>query len=607
MANSLKKWLVLAAFTAVGSLLYKNRRQIVARFLQLPPPSHHVHLQTKIQIPMPDGIRLTADLYRPAGEDKAPTVLIRTPYGRKGLNQFIASLFAERGFNVVCQDTRGRFASKGDFEPYVDEAEDGEATLAWIAAQSWSNGRIGMWGQSYVGYVQWAAASTGTPHLHAMLPAITQANLGGPPDQGFMWLDRTLRWILLLDAMVNPSLPAWKKAALSYYAPVQNQRLQNGWNHLPLATADEAVLGRPEPFYRKWAAHYQPDDPYWQAVDLRPSVPNIDVPIHLVAGWYDIFLQGQLADYAALREAGHAPFLTIGPWPHMDLQGMAAAVREGIHWFEEHLKETTSAAQTTINENQRFPSLFSVKLSGSPCSSVFRFLFSDKRVEALRPLPVRLYVMGIDEWRDYESWPPPARPTPFYLQAMGALAETEPPADSPPDYYRYDPANPTPNLGGPLLSTEAGQVDNRPLEARPDVLTYTTEPLTEPLTVIGHVQLRLFVRSSLAFTDFYGRLCDVCEDGRSLNICEGLYRVQPGRGEPQPDGSLAIEVDMWATAYQFQPGHRLRLQVSSGAHPRISRNLGNGDPVMTGTEMQIAHQIIYHDLDHPATLILPLI
>ncbi len=226
---------------------------------------------------------------------------------------------------------------------------------------------------------------------------------------------------------------------------------------------------------------------------------------------------------------------------------------------------------------------------------------------AIRPYPVQLYLQGAEKWLGYESWPPPAeQEAAFYLQSLGQLTTSQPPADSSPDQYRYDPADPTPNLGGALLSTEAGRVDNRPLEARPDVLTYTTELLTEPLTVIGHVRLRLYVRSSLEHTDFYGRLCDVQVDGRSLNVCDGLFRVQPGRGEPQPDGSLLVEVDMTATAYQFLPGHRLRLQVSSGAHPRLSRNLGTGEPVMHGTTMHAADQTVYHDPDHPSALILPL-
>ncbi|MBK8900434.1 MAG: CocE/NonD family hydrolase [Anaerolineaceae bacterium] len=567
MAKSLKNWFGLAAAAALGGALYLNRRQLIAWLLKLPPPQHGVTVEPGILITMPDGVRLAADVYHPVGLATAPTVLMRTPYGRTNVNQFFATIFAGQGFNMVVQDVRGRFDSEGQFEPYVHEAADGEATLAWIAEQPWSNSRIGMWGQSYVGFVQWAAASTGTPHLHAMLPAITEANLGGPTDQGFMWLDRTLRWILLLETMTDQSLPAWQKIALSYYAPAQNKRVAAGWNHLPIAAADTAVLGHAQDFYQTWAQHDQPDDPYWQAVDLRRKVPDIAVPMHLVAGWYDIFLQGQLADYAALRAAGHAPYLTIGPWTHMDQRGMMAALREGLGWFTAKLKGEGGA---------------------------------------IRPSPVRLYLQGAEQWLDYEAWPPPAQELPFYLQAMGQLATAEPPAGSAPDQYRYDPADPTPNLGGALLSTEAGPVDNRPLEARPDVLTYTTEPLIESLTVIGHVRLRLYVRSSLEHTDFYGRLCDVQPDGRSLNVCDGLFRVQSGRGEPQPDGSLLVEVDMTVTAYQFLPGHRLRLQVSSGAHPHISRNLGTGEPVMHGTAMRVAHQTIYHDPAHPSALILPL-
>ena len=388
MKHALKWWHIVLALAGVGGgIAYRNRRRLIAGLLKLPAPQHKVQRFPDLRISMPDDVVLAADLYRPNGVETAPTVLIRTPYGRKSLNQFIASLFAERGFNVVCQDTRGRFGSEGAFEPYVNEAADGEATLAWIAEQSWSNGRIGMWGQSYLGYVQWAAAVTESPHLHAMLPAITQSNLGGPDEQGFMWLDRTLRWLLLLDAMMDTSLWAWQKFSLSYYALAQNRRLERGWHHLPLATADEAVLERPESFYQTWAAQYQPEAPYWQAVDFRAKVPQVSVPMHLVAGWYDIFLQGQLADYAAQRAAGHNPYLTIGPWTHMDQQGMASAVREGITWYE-------------------------AKLKGNE--------------QVLRSFPVRLYLQGANQWLDYESWPPPAQQASFYLQAKGNLPRISP-------------------------------------------------------------------------------------------------------------------------------------------------------------------------------------
>jgi len=567
MKSQLKWWQILLALAGVGGgLAFLKRRQLIARLLKLSPPQYQVEKQPGIRITMPDGVQLAADLYRPVGLDSAPTILTRTPYGRTNVNQIFAHLFAERGFNVVAQDTRGRFDSEGEFEPYVNEASDGEATLAWIAEQPWSNGRIGMWGQSYVGYVQWAAASTGTPHLHALLPAVTESNLGGPNEQGIIWWDRALRWLLILDAMTDSSLSPWQRMALTFYGPEQNKRLEPAWNHLPLATADEVILGHPQSFYQIWAAQDGPDLSYWQSINLRPKVPDISVPIHLVAGWHDIFLRGQLADYAALYKAGHNPYLTIGPWAHMSQAGMMAAVREGLDWFNAKLKEDD---------------------------------------EAIRPYPVHLYLQMADKWLGYESWPPPTEQTSFYLQTLGQLATSKPVAGSPPDHYLYDPADPTPNMGGALLSTEAGPVDNRPLEARPDVLTYTTEPLTAPLTIIGHVRLQLYVRSSLEFTDFYGRLGDVQLDGRSLNVCDGLFRVQPGRGEPQPDGSLCIEVDMWATAYQFQPGHRLRLQVSSGAHPRISRNLGTGEPIMHATTMLAADQTIYHDQAHPSALLLP--
>jgi putative CocE/NonD family hydrolase len=174
------------------------------------------------------------------------------------------------------------------------------------------------------------------------------------------------------------------------------------------------------------------------------------------------------------------------------------------------------------------------------------------------------------------------------------------------DNYRYDPSNPTPALGGAQFSPLAGPRDNRKLEARPDVLTFTTPPLSQPVEIIGQVRLQLYVKSSLDYTDFFGRLCDVFPNGRSINICDGLFRVRPGKVERQLDGSMCIEIDMWATAYHFKSGHRIRLQVSSGAHPRWSRNLGTGDSI-TGSEMKVALQTIFHDSTHPSALILPVV
>jgi hypothetical protein len=289
--------------------------------------------------------------------------------------------------------------------------------------------------------------------------------------------------------------------------------------------------------------------------------------VHLVGGWYDYYLRGLLRDYATLKAAGREPRLTIGPWFHAQPGGLMAGLREGLAWFDAQLK-------------------------GDRCR--------------LGQKPVRLYLMGADEWQDLDDYPPKAHETRYYLQAGAGLATDLPPGESPPDRYRYDPADPTPALGGALLAFQgAGPQDNRGLEARPDVLCYTTPPLDCALDVIGSVRLVLFARSSLPCADFFGRLCDVSPDGRSTNICDGLFRVEPGHAESQPDGIQRLEVDMWATACRFQRRHRIRLQVSSGAHPRWSRNLGSGEAVATGVTMLAADQTIYHDAAHPSALVLP--
>jgi putative CocE/NonD family hydrolase len=244
-------------------------------------------------------------------------------------------------------------------------------------------------------------------------------------------------------------------------------------------------------------------------------------------------------------------------------------LREGLIWFDAHLK-------------------------------------GDRR--RLRHRSVRVYVMGADEWRELDDFPPPARQTNYYLRAEGKLTTDPPGPTSPPDHYRYDPVDPTPALGGPLLAFKgAGPQDNRPLEARADVLCYTTPPLTREVEIIGPVRLELFARSSLPHTDFFGRLCDVTPDGRSTNVCDGLFRIEPGRGDAGPDGSLRVRIDMWATGHRFRQGHRLRLQVSSGAHPRWSRNLGTGEAPATGIRTAIAEQTIYHDEAHPSALVLPVV
>jgi putative CocE/NonD family hydrolase len=565
-------WLGVAGVSA-----FAFRRQILAALLRLPPVRCMVGVERNVPIPMPDGVVLMADHYFPRARGSFPTILMRSTYGRGsdvggvlGLtSSFPTVRLAERGYHVVVQTTRGRFDSEGETAPFVDATPDGHATLEWIARQPWFDGNLGMWGQSYLGYTQWAVAADAPPTLKALVPGITTSQFSSViyPD-GALALDTFLRWTYLMEVMDRKgkgSLSGWEMMR-QLGPPGVARHLLPAFEHLPLREADEVAVGHPVSYYRDWLAHPQADDPYWESIDHRAHLPRVAAPVHLVSGWYDFLLRELLIDYAALKEAGHSPYLTIGPSAHTDLDIIGEALRQGIDWFDAHLRG-----------NRRRP----------------------------REKPVRVRVMGADEWREMDTWPPPAQETRYYLHAGRRLSLKAPGGDSPPDRYRYDPADPTPAIGGPLFMAPSGPVDNRALEARPDVLTYTTEPLAQSVEVIGPVRLALYVRSSLAHADFFGRLCDVHPNGRSINVCDGLFRVQPGKGQVQPDGSLRIEVDMWATAYRFQRGHRLRLQVSSGAHPRWSRNLGTGEPLATGTRMLAADQTIFHDSAHPSALVLP--
>lgn len=551
--------------------LLPARRKMLARLLRLPEPRYEVDVEANIAIPMPDGVVLRADHYFPRPAGSYPTILIRTPYGRGATGGYLGrgmtvllGCFAERGYHVLIQDARGRFDSGGRFEPLAYEADDGLATVEWLVGRPWFNGVLGMWGASYLGYAQWAVASHAPSCLKALVPITAfSRGYGAAYMDGAPALDLALNALFLLDTLGNPERSP-KEIRQRWLR--REKILSPAFRHLPPLEADRVAIGRAVPFYRSGALRPEADDPFWQALDHRPGPGWTGPAVHLISGWYDLFLRDLLDDYAALRAAGHSPYLTIGPWYHMDLTWVPAALREGLAWFDAHLKG---------------------------------------RGERLRERPVRLYVLGADEWRELESWPPAVPTTRLFLHPHGLLSPKPPAEPSPPDRYRYDPADPTPNLGGGLLFPPAGPMDNRPLEARPDVLAYTTPPLEHDLEVIGPVRLQLYVRSNLAHTDFFGRLCDVYPNGRSINLCDGLFRIEPGKGERQPDGTLRIEVDMWATACRFRRGHRLRLLVASGAHPRWARNLGLGEPPATATRMAVAEQEVYHDPEHPSALLLP--
>lgn len=510
----------------------------------------------KVRVPMPDGVELRADLYAPRGRERGPIVLLRTPYGRlMGLG--IGTPFATRGYFVLVQSCRGTAGSGGRFSPHRDEHDDGLATVAWLEDQPYFDGAIFTFGPSYLGYVQWAIARDAPPSVRAMAMKVTMADFSRNTYLGdSLQLQLPFGWAHLMVSTARPAgLLRYLWSRLTG-RPVITPRQ---WRTLPLDQLDLATVGRRISFWRDWLQHASADDTWWRPTDFHQTIPEVDRPISMLAGWHDIFTPGSLTDFAALQAADKPARLTVGPWTHMAREGDDHAIHDALDWFAEHLGEPHEP----------------------------------------RTAPVRLFVMGPDEWRDFDRWPPrDSTPTPFYLHAGGRVSR-ERPEDGPPDTWIYDPDDPTPSIGGPGLTSPTFSVDNAALEARDDVVCFTSDVLDEALEIIGPVSAQLHVTSTAASADYFVRLCDVDEAGVSRNVSDGLQRVD-GSVEPQ-----LVTVEMWPTAYRFARGHRVRVQVSSGAFPRWARNLGTGAPIGTSSELRIAEQAVHHPPAAPSALLLP--
>ncbi|REF00103.1 CocE/NonD family hydrolase [Thermomonospora umbrina] len=532
--------------------------RIAERVLGLPPAvTRDVEVRRGLRVPMPDGVALLADLYLPRRVPNAPTVLIRTPYGRGGLlGAGLCRPFAERGHQVLVQACRGTGGSGGRFDPFGHERADGAATLDWVEKQPWFNGRLLTFGPSYLGYAQWAMAPDAGDRITAMAPMVSASQFR---DQTYLGDAYTLRGALNWSAMMTAREGGPLRALLHDLRG--GRRTLAAMTHLPLSEADTKAVGRPVEWYQRWLASDSPGHPYWEGDrDHRARVGDVTAPVSMVGGWHDLFLFSQLEDYAALRAAGRRPHLTIGPWTHSDRAALGVAMTEALQWFRAHVTGDRSG---------------------------------------LRDAAVRLYVQGAEEWRDYPDWPPPdTEPRTWFLQPSGGLSAHSP-GPSPPSRFRYDPADPTPGVGGPLLDGRAaGRKDNAALEARPDVLVFTSAPLDAPVEVIGPVTARIALRCSRAYTDVFVRVCDVDPQGVSLNVCDGLQRVTPERFPADVEGVRAVDVRLWPTAYRFGVGHRIRVQVSGGSFPRFARNPGTGEPLGTATRLLPADQEILHEPGH---------
>jgi putative CocE/NonD family hydrolase len=541
----------------------------VDRALGLPPATAAYEVRSDVAVPMPDGVVLLGDHYRPAGpEGPLPVVLIRSPYGRAGLAGYVfAAPLARQGFQVFIQSTRGTFGSGGQFRPFLPERGDGLATVAWLRGQPWCDGQVSMVGGSYLGHTQWAVAPYVDPPLRSVSLNITMANFTAAFYQhGAPNLLNSLAWSGMVGRQERGPLGLIP-------GPLQQVRMRRAVRKVPLQAADVDVTGAPVAFWRDFIDHGGPGDEFWAGIDHESSDLTRLPPVSMVTGWWDLFLPGQLRDYAAIRAAGVAATLTVGPWLHGERGEMKRLVQQDVAWLDHHLN------------------------GGPPPSGA----------------PVRVFLQQAGTWLDFETWPPPASAgSAYYLRAAGSLSPDAEPGEAAPETFVYDPTDPTPSAGGPLLYPPGKQVDNADIEARPDVLTYTSETVRDDLDLVGPVSARIFVRTDREHADVFVRVCDVDARGVSRNIVDGIRRLSPQTvpaadvraGE---DGILEVEVELYPTAYRVRAGHRIRVQVSGGAFPRYARNFGTPEPFGAATRAVRCRFEIHHDARHPACVVLPIL
>lgn len=514
-------------------------------------------VERDVRIVTDDGVELSTDIYHPDVDGPVPTLLQRTCYDKGIMGPWIGiTVPVDAGYRVVFQDCRGSGKSTGESD-FFAEASDGRTTGDWIADQAWFDGRLGTFGASYMTFTQWAFASTKPSYLKAMSISL------GPADRTAVWypggsfaLDMCLSWsrarlLGVADSFGNPD--------------ESGKALRDGFAHLPLEEADKVGVGQAVPWWQDWMDNAH-GTPFWSPLDFRETLDWLSIPVLFNDGWFDYPLQHLLADVAAVERNNVPHRLIIGPWVHAGGDSSVSQTAE-LAWFD-------------------------------------RWLKGDEAVDT--GAPVSIFVMPEVGWRDLPAWPPPSQPTRWLLQPGGGLDTAAPPS-SDPTPFEYDPADPTPAFGGPALRPEvAGPVDNGPLEARADVLTFTTEVLDREVEVVGPVTAEVFLSSSVEHLDVFVRVCDVDGDGRSVNVCDAIRRLTPTELAKDADGVFPVTVELWPTAYHFAAGHRIRVQVSGGAHPLYARNTCSGEPLCTATTLVVAHNAVHHDPSHPSAVILPM-
>ena len=577
--------------------------------------TYAVKAEDNVPIELRDGVTTYAKVYRPDAPGRFPTLLSRTPYDKSGPASASGSMDAFRaatnGYAVVIQDVRGRYSSEGEFYPFFNEIDDGYDSVEWAGSQPWSSGKVGMWGNSYVGATQWLAAISRPPSLAAMIPGVTASDY----HEGWTWQGGAFELGFNLNWALN-FFVAGNYASLSKHLGLPAEGLEkltdaiddnfSAFRYLPLKEWPD-LKPNLAPYYYDWIDHPEYDD-YWKKVSIEEHHSQIEVPALSYGGWYDIFQGGTIRNFSRMRELGASDRarsgqrLLIGPWVHEGTATHSA----GAYYFGKR----AAGAHMDIH--------------GLMLRYYDRMLKDmDNGVDGEKP--VRIFVMGDNVWRHEDEWPlSRAQPTPFYFHSAGkantlngdGALSTNPPAGEPPDVFHYNPLDPVPSNGGGLCCYPAlmpsGAFDQRPIEARPDVLVYSTPPLPEDVEVTGPVTVTLYAASSARDTDFTAKLVDVEENGAARNLTDGIIRARyrTPRSPAQliePGQVYEYTIDLWATSNVFKKGHRIRVEVSSSNFPRFDRNTNTGNPIGEDAGFLPALQTVYHEGKHASHVTLPVV
>lgn len=575
---------------------------ILVSSAQLPagPVSDEIRIERHRPVKMRDGVTLYADVYLPVQKGKYPTIVTRTCYGvqRDGVQQGLVK-FAQQGYAVVNVDVRGRYESEGVWEPFRDEAKDGYDVIEWAAVQEFSNGRVGTQGGSYLGHNQWQAVSQNPPHLVAAFPALASTNIYANwlTMGGAFRLSFNYGWgvVRMPNRIMLPQ--TWHTAD---YMP-DNLKYENILKHLPLKDGDLQSAGYPVQHYRDWLKHESYDE-YWKSISDEERFDKMSVPVHTSGGWFDIFVMGTINGYVGMRnkaatpEARAAARMIIGPWGHgpsqsfgeMDFTPIAniSQFETELRFFDFHLKGIKNGLDTED--------------------------------------PVKLFYMGVNKWRTEKDWPIPGTEyRQLYLSSKGnagtasgngSLSFAKPSAKGL-DTYTYDPANPVLTNGGNNCCgtpTPAGPRDQSGIEQREDVLVYTSQVLDKALTIAGPVKMKLFASTDGKDTDWMIKLVDVHPDGKAMPVSEGIIRARFREGLDKmkllvPNTVYEYEIELTGTANVFQPGHRIRVDITSSNFPQFDRNPNTGAPLGSSAEIRVAKQTIHHGGQQLSSIILPVV